>query len=304
MQSDRNRRRASVALPTNYLVPANTTAATYSLPCTVTDDVPRSSGFNISLTVQAPPPSFHTISEINGPGTSSPLGGASVTTRGVVIALRAATASVRGFYLESQTADRDNDPNTSEGLLVFLGSTAPPACAVVGNLIQLQGSVSNFVSSTSPVGSLPLVELTGPSNCQVLLTNQLGSLPAAVTIDAGNPLVVGGSAAQSRKWLGMRVAVPNAAVVGASDGTLTETYGPGRAKRRILCHRTGSAAARAECRRHPGYAEAFGRSSHRPGMEWQSGIPASQCDRPEPRRNALRGRQRIHRDRTQRRDGL
>jgi predicted extracellular nuclease len=213
---------AAVALPTNYLVPANTTAATYSLPCTVTDDVPRSSGFNISLTVQAPPPGFHTISEINGPGLASPLGGLTVITRGVVIAVRAATSSVRGFYIESQASDRDNDVNTSEGLLIFLGNTAPPPCVVVGNLIQIDGTVSNFVSSTSPVGSLPLTELTSPANCLVLSTNQLANLPAAVTIDAGNPLVVGGAAAQSRKWLGMRVSVPNAVVVGASDGNLTE----------------------------------------------------------------------------------
>ena len=66
---------ASVALPTNYLVPANTTAATYSLPCTVTDESDAPPNFNISLTVQAPPPSFHRIFEITGSGTSSPLGG-------------------------------------------------------------------------------------------------------------------------------------------------------------------------------------------------------------------------------------
>ena len=214
---------ASVALPANYLVPVGTAAAIYALPCVVTDDLSRSSTFNISLTVQAAPPTFHTISEINGPGTSSPLGGVSVTTRGVVVAVRVLTGSVRGFYLESQTADRDTDPNTSEGLLVFTGINSPPACAVLGNLVQIQATVSNFVPSTAPVGSLPLTELGSPSNCQVLLTNQLGNLPAAVTIDTGNPLVVGGPAAQSRKWLGMRVSVPNATVVGPSVGFLTET---------------------------------------------------------------------------------
>jgi predicted extracellular nuclease len=209
---------SSVALPTSYLVPAATAAATYSLPCTVTDDVPRSSSFTIGLTVQAPPPTFHTIAEINGPGTSSPLGGASVTTRGVVTARRPSS----GFYIESLPADRDADVNTSEGLLVYASSA--PACAVVGNYIQIEGTVSNYVptSPAAPVGSLPLTELGSPANCQVLLTDQLGSLPAAVTIDASNPLVVGGAAAQSRKWLGMRVSVPNATVVGASLGSLNE----------------------------------------------------------------------------------
>ena len=214
---------SSVALPTSYLVPAATTPAVYTLPCAVTDDIRRSSSFNIGLTVQAPPPTFHTIWEINGSGTASPLGGSSVTTKGVVTAVRASTGSARGFYLESQAADRDADVNTSEGLIVFTGSTAVPACAALGNLIQIEGTVSNYVSSTAPVGSLPLVELVSQANCQVLLTNQLSNLPAAVTIDTGNPLVVGGSAAQSRKWLGMRVLVPNSTVVGASLGKLTES---------------------------------------------------------------------------------
>ncbi|MCX6630772.1 MAG: hypothetical protein NTW28_24415, partial [Candidatus Solibacter sp.] len=208
----------SVTLPTSYLVPAVTTPATYLLPCTITDDISRSSGFNISLTVQPPPPTLRTISEINGPGTASPLAGLSVTTRGVVTAVRASTGSVRGFYIEALTADRDADPNTSEGLLVFTGNTDVPGCATVGNYIQIEGTVSNFVTSTAPVGSLPLTELANQANCQVLGTNQLGTLPAAVTIDAGNPLVVGGGAAQSRKWMGMRVSVPSATVVGASLG--------------------------------------------------------------------------------------
>ena len=213
----------SVPLPADYLVPATTAAAAYSLPCTVTDDFARSGTFTIALTVQAPPPTFHTIAEINGPGTASPLGNARVTTRGVVTALRAATSGVRGFYLESQAADRDSDVNTSEGLLVFTGSAAPPACATAGNLVQIEGTVSNFVSSTSPAGSLPLVELASPSNCQVLMTFQAVTLPPAVTLDAANPLLPGGAAAQSRKWSGMRVSVPRATVVGASDGFLTES---------------------------------------------------------------------------------
>ena len=206
-----------VILPTSYLVPVGTTAGTYSLPCTVTDDVPRSTSFTIGLTVQAPPATFHTISEINGPGTASPLDGSSATTRGVVTAVRASS----GFYIESLPADRDADPNTSEGLLVYTGSAAV-ACAVVGNYIQIEGKVSNYVPTAAPAGSLPLTELDSPANCQVLGTNQLGNLPAMVTIDANNPLVVGGLASQSRKWLGMRISMPNATVVGASLGSLTE----------------------------------------------------------------------------------
>ena len=212
---------ASVALPVSYAIPAAQAPANYSLPCTVTDDLSRSSGFNIALTVQAPAPTTHLIYEITGSGVVSPLAGASVTTRGVVTAVRGTTGTTQGFYLESVTADRDSDPNTSEGLLVFTGSTAVPACAVVGNNVQLQGMVSDFVPSTSPVGTVPLTELASISNCTILSTNALASLPAAVTID-NTVIVAGGSGTQARKLVGMRVAIPVATVVGPGLGTLTE----------------------------------------------------------------------------------
>ena len=133
-----------------YLVPAGTAAAAYSLPCTVSDDQARSSGFNISVTVTAPPPTSRKIFEITGPGTSSPLAGQTASITAVVTAVRAATTSGKGFYLESLTADRDADPNTSEGLLVFIGSGTMPACAVVGNLVSIDGSVSDFIPTTEP----------------------------------------------------------------------------------------------------------------------------------------------------------
>jgi predicted extracellular nuclease len=206
-----------------YLVPAGTAANTYSLPCTIGDAQGRSGAFNIGLTVSPPPPTFHNIYEITGSGTSSPLAGQAVSTRGVVTAIRAATSSVRGFYIEALPADRDSDVNTSEGVLIFTGSSAPPACVAVGNSIQFNATVSDFVPSTAPVGSVPLTELVSPSGCSILDTNQLGNLPPAVSIDAGNPLIVGGSATQSRKYLSMRVQVPNATVVGPALGNLTET---------------------------------------------------------------------------------
>jgi len=161
-------------LPANYLVPAATAAAVYALPCIVTDDLSRSSNFNISLTVQAPPPTFHTISEINGPGTSSPLGAFRSPQEALVIALRVLTGSVRGFYLESQTADRDADLNTSEGLLVFNWQHFPAGMRVLGNLVQIEGTVSNFVPSTSPVGSVPLTETKQPGELPGFVDQPIG----------------------------------------------------------------------------------------------------------------------------------
>ena len=61
-----------------------------------------------------------TIHEIQGAGATSPLAGATVSTRGVVTALKS-----NGFFLQTPDADADTDPQTSEGIIVFTGSTLP-----------------------------------------------------------------------------------------------------------------------------------------------------------------------------------
>ena len=213
---------SSVALPADYTVPLSAGASTWPLSCTVTDDLSRSSTFTISLTVQVPPPTFYTISQINGSGTSSPLAGSRAETRGVITAIRVATTS-KAFYLESLPADRDSDPNTSEGLLIYIGSASLPACAVLGHYVQIDGTVQDFVSSTAPAGSFPLTELSSTSNCTDLGggADLSGSLPSPVTLTTSN-IVAGGSAFQARKFLGMRVVMPQAVAVSGSLGTLTE----------------------------------------------------------------------------------
>lgn len=209
-------------LPVSYNVPSNATPGTYSISCTVTDDQSRTGTYSLNLVLSSPPPTARKIYEITGSGTASPLVGTQVTTSGVVTGVRSSTGSSKGFYLESISSDRDADSNTSEGLLVFIGSSTLPACAVVGNLVEIQGTVADFVPSTAPVGSVPLTELTATSNCTVLSTPGTGSLPSAITI-SGSTFDASGSATQARKYLGMRVGMTNAAVVGPSTGTVTET---------------------------------------------------------------------------------
>ena len=115
------------------------------------------------------------IWEITGSGTSSPLAGQSVTVTGVVTALRPNSGSSRGFYIQSATgSDEDGNPATSEGLLLFTGSSAPPACAAVGTIITVSGTLQDFVQSTVPLGRVPPTELSNTSGCSI--------------VSAGNPL--------------------------------------------------------------------------------------------------------------------
>ena len=176
----------------------------------------------------------------------------------MVIAVRALTGSVRGFYLESQTADRDTDPNTSEGLLVFIGSTSPPACAVLGNLVQIEGTVSNFVPSTAPVGSLPLTELASPIELPGAVDQPVGQSArggdhrcrqsaGGGRIRRAKPKVAGHARRRCpmRRWSARAWAFsPRPSAQAVPSG-------------RVLCHRTGRDATAAQRRGDSGYAAAL-----------------------------------------------
>ena len=74
-----------------------------NLPVAVADSAFRVGRATIALTVQAPPPPFVEIHDIQGPGTASPFANQAVTTRGIVTAVR--------FF------DTTNDPGTSDAVL-------------------------------------------------------------------------------------------------------------------------------------------------------------------------------------------
>jgi predicted extracellular nuclease len=78
------------------------------------------------------------IHDIQGSGDTSPFAGQSVTTAGIVTAVKG-----NGFFIQEAESDYDADANTSEGVFVFT-SAAPPAAAAVGNLVTVQATVSEL----------------------------------------------------------------------------------------------------------------------------------------------------------------
>ncbi len=65
------------------------------------------------------------ISAIQGSGASSPLVGQLVTVEGLVVAdMQGATTGMNGFYIQSLASEVDDDPLTSEGLMVYSNSMA------------------------------------------------------------------------------------------------------------------------------------------------------------------------------------
>ena len=83
--------------------------------------------------------------------------GQSVRTTGIVTARK----FNNGFFLQAPDADADGDSRTSEGIFVFT-SSAPPASATIGNLVQVTGTVSEFSPPRDP-NSPPLTEIVSPT---------------------------------------------------------------------------------------------------------------------------------------------
>jgi uncharacterized repeat protein (TIGR01451 family) len=151
------------------------------------------------------------IHDIQGPGASSPIVGASVTTRGIVTGVKS-----NGFFIQEPDANADADPATSEGIFVFT-SSAPPAAAVVGNLVQVTATVVEFVPSQDPQQP-PLTELSSPTVTQITTGNPL---PAAIPLTATFPDPTG-VFDQLERVEGMRVSVASFTVGGPTLGSVNE----------------------------------------------------------------------------------
>lgn len=110
------------------------------------------------------------ICDIQGGGLGSDFDGETVQTQGVVFADLDETAR-RGFFM--QTADCDADPQTSDGIFVYLGESGEFVTS--GDLVEVTGEVQEYYGLTeidaSPVNIIPIasgnplpspVELTPP----------------------------------------------------------------------------------------------------------------------------------------------
>ena len=153
-----------------------------------------------------------TIHDIQGAGATSPLVGATVSTRGIVTALKS-----NGFFLQTPDADADTDPQTSEGIVVFTGNPVPPA-AVVGALLQVTGTVTEFKPGADPVQP-PLTEIAGSLTIVPVATGQQLPAPIAITASDINPT---STIEALEKVEGMRVSFASLTVTAPTQGFLSE----------------------------------------------------------------------------------
>ena len=153
------------------------------------------------------------IHAVQGSGLISPMVGHSVVVRGIVTAVR----SNNGFFIQEPDALIDADPTTSEGIFVFT-STAPPAAAAVGNLVEVIGTVLEFSPVSDPSG-LSVTQISSPS---VMLLSTGNPLPTPIVLTTAQ-LNSSGGVAQLERFEGMRVSIPSLTVVSPSEANITES---------------------------------------------------------------------------------
>ena len=151
------------------------------------------------------------IHDIQGSGDTSPFAGQSVTTTGIVTAVKS-----NGFFIQQAESDYDADPNTSEGLFVFT-SAAPPVAAAIGNLVTVQATVSEFIPNADP-NSPSTTELTLAT---IQLTSTGNTLPAPIVLTPANT-DPSGPLNQLERFEGMRVQVNSLTTVSPTGGNVSE----------------------------------------------------------------------------------
>ena len=158
------------------------------------------------------------IHDVQGPGAESPRAGQTVTTTGIVTGVK-----TNGFFLQAPDSEADSDPATSEGVFVFT-SSAPPAAAVVGNRVRVNGTVLEYRPSADPT-SPPLTEIAG--NPSVSFLSSGNPLPTPATLAAPD-LTPSSSLDALERHEGMRVRVDALVVVAPTDGTVDEAAATAR----------------------------------------------------------------------------
>lgn len=119
---------------------------------------------------------FTCISAIQGTGATSPLENNNVTVKAVVTAVY---PELKGFYIQEEASDMDDDSATSEGIWVYENTT--PSVSI-GDLVTVAGTVEEKFETT---------QISSPTITKIAAGNVLPTpvsislpVPAGMTIDA------------------------------------------------------------------------------------------------------------------------
>jgi len=159
---------ANVALQ----VASSVSAGSYPVQVKFSNDELQSTTCDFTVTVEG----LVRIPQIQGSGSTSPLVGKVVSTRGVVTKVLN-----NGFFM--QDPEGDGDPTTSDGILVYT-SSAPNNLVEMGNELRVSGTVTEYAVGTgAQAQARPVTEITSPTLSLLSTGNSiqptLVSLPVA-----------------------------------------------------------------------------------------------------------------------------
>lgn len=209
-------------------VDSATTAGSKNLACSISDAQSRTGNATISLSVYVVVP----IGTVNGsvtdledatlhrspyaPASGNSAGSTTVYVQGVIyektLQATTGTSTYKGFFMQNTAATKDADPNTSDGVFVYLGTYSDVIRSAgganyipqVGDEIILSGRVSEYYNMTEFSASVRLVSVLRSG------VNLGAEVPPVVV----NPPV--NMANANRYWerlQGMRVQVPAESIV-------------------------------------------------------------------------------------------
>ena len=151
-----------------------------------------------------------TISEVQGTKAVSSFEGQTARLTGIV------TARIKnGFFLQTPDDKIDNNPATSEAILVFTGSE-PAIEATIGNMVTVTGMVTEFRPKAEPA-SLPVTELSMKKGVdKVEVVSKGNPLPKPITLTTADFTL--NQIDQLEKYEGMRVAIETLTVCAPTNG--------------------------------------------------------------------------------------
>ncbi len=140
------------------------------------------------------------IHSIQGSGLLSPLNGtANIVIEGIVVGDYQEANQFRGFHVQEEDADADNDATTSEGIFVFDNNLG--TAVKVGDKVRVKGTVNEFATG----GSASLTQLTNISSITVCGGGN-SVIPTTVTLPVA-------SLSDWERFEGMLVRIPQTLTV-------------------------------------------------------------------------------------------
>lgn len=147
------------------------------------------------------------ISAIQGDTFRSPLVNKKVTTQGIVTGIRR-----DGFFIQTPDGKQDQNPKSSEGLLIFTKDD-PPRNLKIGQGVEVSGTVAEFRLNRDRY-ALFTTEIVNP---KVKVISSDNPLPKPILIDTSK-LKPTGNVDQLEPFEGMRVRVAELEVVAPTGG--------------------------------------------------------------------------------------